>query len=155
MGSKKIELIAEDSLGSVPETLQNCLQTLSCWAADSFDLEELLSESVRLLYNSLPNGQENYGGKNPRIGKVFMDRHNTRNGKMILDWSVSDQYYEKWRYVQKSIAVVDLRQKTYWPEWGDSKNRDEEFWQTPNTLMEDTEKVMEKLGLKKEEIKKH
>lgn len=133
------------------EGLKEGLEGLAIKAADSCDFEDILSNAIQSLYRAQPEGQANYSEENPRIGKVWLCRFNNEKGEgnADIEYTPSDYYEEKWRYIQSTIGTVSLRDRTYSTRWDrEDKRFDENYWQTPEALMKDTETVMELLGLK-------
>lgn len=137
--------LGEKTLGHFND-LGMALTRLAEAAEDSYDFEELLDNAMCALYQAQPNGQQNYGGENPAVGTVGLNRSQQ---EVHLQYSPAGQYAVRWRYTSCDIGKIDLRKRTYSPKWG--RNRDEDFLQIPEVLMKDTEKVMEYLGLKREE----
>ncbi len=127
--------------------LENALKGLAIKSEDSYDFEDLLKNAVMALYIFRPGGEENYGGEKPLIGKVFLSRFNNPDpGKVNVEYNPSDQYEKRWKYVQTTLVVINLRNRTYSRSWDESYN--EQYHQRPEVLMKDTEEVMGSLGLK-------
>jgi len=52
--------------------LNRGLHGLAINAVDSFALEEILNSAMQSLYRAQPEGQVNYGGESPLVGKVWL-----------------------------------------------------------------------------------
>lgn len=130
------------------EGLKSGLKALEIKAEDSCDFEEILNNAIRALYQAQPIGQENYGNNKPRVGIVRLYRFNSEDGpgNADINYSLSGQYYERWKYIQMTIGTVNLRERTYTSKW-DYGQYNEAYHQIPEVLMRDTERVMECLGL--------
>ena len=123
-------------------------------AEDSDDFQAILNSALKILYRSLPDGEKNYGGKTPQIGTVRIDNFNYEHvpGNVNIAYIPSNEYTRKFGYVECKIGTINLRENKYSTKWSDFYN--EECWHVSEVLMHDTEKVMESLGLKKEEKEK-
>ena len=129
------------------EGIQSGLSRLCKLAEDSNYLEDLFSKSIQHIYTTLLNGEINYSGENPKIGHVWLGRFNNIKGNINIEYNPSGEYRIKWSYFQKTIGIINMRDNTFLVEW-DNKY-DEDYHQIPKSLMEDTEKVMGILGLKR------
>jgi hypothetical protein len=132
--------------------LNSALRYFAVQEADSHDLEDILNDSMQSHYKAQPNGETNYGGKTPKIGRVFLCRFNNRNtGKANIEYSPSKEVEDiTGGYVGATIGVINLREKTWLGNWEEGKF-DEKYHQIPTVLMENTERVMKALGLTRRE----
>jgi hypothetical protein len=150
MGKRIVHVEIDERTFAGVDGLNSGLRGLAEKAADSCDFEDILNNALRLLYQNLPEGQKNYSIEKPLIGHVWLCRFNNNSfGCADITYNPSGKYEEKFRYVQRGIGIVNLRERTYTSSW-EKGNYDEDYDQIPRTLMIDTEKVMEEgLGLKK------
>src|SRR3989344_4910496 len=122
---------------------------------DAKDLEFLLSKAIHALFLNQPDGEVNYGEENPKVGRIWPSRANARTkGTLILQYSPSVYYQERFKYTLGGLANINLRKKTYslyWQRHGlDYERLNENFWLIPKVVMKDTEKVIDLLGLQNE-----
>ena len=132
--------------------LNRGLRGLALNAEDSFDLEGLLNNAIQSLFMAQPDGQANYGGNNPAVGRISLNRFNAhREGISLLEYSPAGAYKGKWGYIQAPLGFIDLREKTYSVNWSDeaslvTRSR-EDYYRIPEVVMRDTIRVMDCLGL--------
>ncbi len=152
MEKRVVHVDIDDRTWTDADGINRGLEGLAAKAADSYDFEDILSYAIQSLFRAQPEGEENYSGNKPKVGRVWLSRlNNGEKGKVNLEYSPSLSYRKKWGYIQKTIGVVDLRKRTYLARWRDDGD-DEFYWQIPPVTMKDTEKVMEALRLKRETI---
>lgn len=159
MGKKIIPFEVDDRLVGCITELNSELSRLSIHATDSYDFEDILNKAVHSLYKAQPNGQENYGGENPKFGLVWLCRSNVGlyesdntqgPGNAIIEFTPSKQYGAKCKYIQTKIGNINLRERSY----SLMLNRIyDKSYPAPEVLMMDTEKVMKCLGLTKKQKK--
>ncbi|MFH1211000.1 MAG: hypothetical protein V1645_03715 [archaeon] len=103
-------------------------------------LEEILNNSILTMYHKLGGGRDNYG---KRLGR--MEVRKLEFGKMGIMYFPSEEI-KKEGCQEGIVATINLEDKTYTPQWnGDMA----EFKTIPYVVMNDTELVMETLGLQK------
>lgn len=136
------ERVSEDAI-----RISTGLENLALMAADSCDFTELFSNAISLLYQQLPNGVRNYGGKNPRIGKIYADNNSGNPGKLDLMFTHSGYKHSYLRLVQINIAEIDLRFRTAELEWKPGHYRRKNRIQVPAQLRRDSEFILPRLGL--------
>lgn len=116
------------------ERISRDIKVLRGFAADSFDLQDILEHTIKKLYELQPNGKENYGLVNPKLGSVSLSRDYSEQGFIHLVHDINS--------MTAPLVYINLRKKSYSFEY----NRH-------NQLIQDTERVMTALGLKKENQK--
>jgi len=135
------------------ESLERILKELTVKLEDSCDFEDILNEAILSLYRVQPEGQENYGRGNSRIGWILLSRSNNRGGpgNTDIEYVPSAAVSGVYNYLQKIIGSVNLRARTYSTIWHDAKAYGGTLLPQPHdipeVLVKDTEKVMECLGL--------
>lgn len=147
MSKRTVHMEVDDRTCVDTDGINRGLAGLASQAEDSYDFEDILTKAMQALYQLQPEGQANYSGDDPRVGKVWLCRFNNHQcpGNANIEYTPSPQYHNRFRYIQKGIGTINLREKTYYVGWGG--DRGEDFYQIPNALMRDTPKVMECLGL--------
>jgi hypothetical protein len=146
MGKELIVNTTEETFADahdITEGLNNIIRR----AEDAPHLEEILNNATTAFYLMIPGGAENYSGTSPKLGKVHLvgGPYPASEGKITLMFTPSIQYQKKWGSEFKAIGKIDLRKKEYSTAWGTVY--DEHFHHIPQQVMEDTETVMEMLGL--------
>ncbi|MBU1204575.1 MAG: hypothetical protein KKE93_01580 [Nanoarchaeota archaeon] len=159
MGKKIVHFEVDDRLVSCITELNSELSRLLINATDSYDFEDILNKAVHSLYKAQPQGQENYGGENPRFGSVWLCRanvglyesDNTQGpGNASIEFTPSTQYEAKCKYIQTTMGTVNLRERSYSLMLNRIYDKSDPI---PEVLMMDTEKVMECLGLTRKQKK--
>ncbi len=150
--------IKHDEVRGIVTDLERLLKRLTIRADDSHDFEDILNKAMQSLYLAQPNGRMRYGDEpvvrlKTKIGSVWLCRFNNEqgNGNTNIEYTPSAHYQEKWKYDQRVIGTINLRERTYSPNW--NEKYDENYHQIPAVLMKDTEKVMECLGLTRKQEK--
>ena len=129
-----------DSLFS--DAMEN-VEKLTSRAKDACDLEDVLLNTIKSIYESLPDGKRLYGGEQP-IGRIKLSSPTTEipeiEGIIAIDFNPSNM-----NYYECEIAEINLRNKTYrvCPHHIPLKLPHRQ------QFIADTEKVMEYLGLRK------
>jgi hypothetical protein len=129
------------------EGLNSGLKGLAIKAEDSYDFEDILNNAMQSLYQEQPEGKTNYSEESPLVGKVRLCRFNNNqgHGNANVEYAPAGEYKKKWKYIQKTIGTINLRERTFSVDWNEEHN--ERYYQIPEILMKDTERVMECLGL--------
>lgn len=158
MGKGIVHIEVGSRTGIYTEGLNRGLSELAIKAEESCDFEDILNNAMQSLYQTQPEGQENYGGKEPIIGKVWLSRFNNDHGpgNTNIEYIPTGPSKERWNYLQKTIGTVNLRGRTYSVGWDGEYNEsghqiNESDHQIPEVLMRDTERVMESLGLNRKQ----
>ncbi len=103
-------------------------------------LEEMLNNAILTMYHKLGGGRDNYG---KRLGRIEVRK--LEFGKMGIMHFPSEEI-KKEGCKEGIVAVINLEDKTYTPQWN---GKMAEFKAIPYVVMNDTELVMETLGLQK------
>ncbi len=111
--------------------------TLGEYAEDSYAYEKMLDHAIRYMLETI-GGHENYGGENPKMGRVRISRFDTGPGVAAILYEPSPRLREELGYVQAEIGRIDLRRNTY------------EKIRTPGRVWNDLGRVLEELGLSPE-----
>jgi hypothetical protein len=115
-------------------------------AEESGYLEKILDSALSSLLQLRAGSKKNYGSR-PAIGHVFLDRFNANNpGIALVEYCPSPYYTDKWGYVQKVLASIDLKGRKYTLNFNPEEGED--YCQIPKTLMGDLPGVLPQLGLK-------
>lgn len=147
MEKRIVHMEVDDRTFADTDGINRGLRGLATKAEDSCDFEDILNSAIQSLYRAQPEGQINYGGESPFVGEVWLCRFNNEQGpgNVNVEYIPAGEYKEKWRYTQKTIGTIDLRERTFSVGWNGEYR--ESYHQIPEVLMKDTEKVMECLGL--------
>jgi len=128
---------------SITESANNIIRR----AGDAPHLEEIIKSSAKSFYLIIPGGAENYSGTSPKLGKVELvpRAYSTSNGEIDIMFTPSPEYKKRWGSESKTIGNINIRDKEYNTEWGE--RLDEDYFHIPKQVMEDTDNVMEMMGL--------
>lgn len=150
-------------VGVSVESINRTLKVLISKADDSYDIEKILGYAISSLYANQPWGQKNYTGENPRIGRVTVSRGlgSDEPSTMLISYVPSENFEKRWKrkhgkrwiYTSKGLGTIGLRERTCRLNW--DSTYDETYFELPENLMRDTEKVMSCLGLKVSKQKRH
>ncbi|MBI2043750.1 hypothetical protein HYT24_00095 [Candidatus Pacearchaeota archaeon] len=122
-----------------PENVERIKESVDLYLA-----ERGLNETLQELFVSLQEGNHNYGKKIPRIGNIDLVRESQR---YEIRFSPSQAAKEKdVSYKWRGIGEVDLNNMTY--SLATEKDAESTI---ERVVLRDTEKVMNQLGLKKED----
>jgi len=128
--------------GLCADHIQEHLAYLILMAKDACDLEDVLLNTIKSTYKSLPDGKRLYGGKHSLPIKLERD---SEGGVVYVDYILSELEHDPVAIESGVIATINLRNMTYNTSCNwlpiDMTNR--------QRLIEDTEKVMKYLGLRK------
>ena len=148
---RKIHAEVENATWVDCDGINSGLARLCKLADNSLYLEIILKNTIRNLFENLPNGQENYKGYDSKLGEVWTARagDDTDEGNIRI-WYTPSSIAKKqygFNYIQTGIGEIILPDRTYWVRWEeDYKRRD-----LPKAIMQDTEEVMKVLCLRKVE----
>jgi hypothetical protein len=130
------------------QDITNGLNNIITRAGDASHLEKILNNATKAIYLTvIPGGAENYSGTSPKLGKVDLvgGPYPGSEGLLNIIFTPSPEYQKKWNSVVKILGKIDLRKNEYNTVWG--TRYDENFHHIPKQVMEDTETVMEMMGL--------
>jgi hypothetical protein len=128
--------------GLCADHIQEHLAYLILMAKDACDLEDVLLNTIKSTYKSLPDGKRLYGGEHSL--PIKLERFSEK-GFVYVECVVSELEPDPIAIEEGAIATIYLRNMTYSMSCNwlpiDMTNR--------QRLIEDTEKVMKYLGLRK------
>lgn len=145
MSKSTIHAELEDRVHVDVSGINSCLSRLAGLSERSLYLGDFLNRALLSLYRSLPGGEENYGyghaihEDSPKIGIMAFDFEGEGNNSARLIYGPTGESRERYRYISKGIGRVWFRENNY--HMG--------TYDLPIKLVEDTEKVMALLGLRK------
>ena len=163
MGSKRtIHVEIDHRTLANTDGIEGGLIGLARQAEDSHDFEDMLNKAIQSIYQTMPDGIENYG-EHGKCGRVWISRFNNRDGHGKANIEFTSSSSSICGYAMKALGTIDLREKTFALHWQDDGHAEsiklyqkpsesfessaERYMSIPAAVVRDTERVLECLGL--------